>query len=190
MSAASLVAVSLVGQYFHEFHQLPFHPPLALFFGLGMQPLFAWERWPLAQARRRIAGTLAATMFVVLSGTAIWCFVESSVFLLYRPNNLNTTLIDAGRAIDEATPNGSLLVVVEYRARRKQFAHAAVLRAAPRMELRCAGHPSDRRGIFAGQERRLLFRDERLAADRGIRARDGATSEDRFQGDSAPRNPP
>ena len=26
---------------FHEFHQLPFHPPLALFFGLGMQPLFA-----------------------------------------------------------------------------------------------------------------------------------------------------
>ena len=64
--------------------------------------------------RRRVAGTLAATMFVVLSGTAIWCFVESSVFLLYRPNNLNTTLIDAGRAIDEATPNGSLLVVVEY----------------------------------------------------------------------------
>jgi 4-amino-4-deoxy-L-arabinose transferase-like glycosyltransferase len=114
LAAASLVAVSLVGQYFHEFHQLPFHPPLALFFGLGLQPLFAWERWPLALERRRVAGTLAATMFVVLSGTAIWCFVESSVFLLYRPNNLNTPLIDAGRAIDQATPNGSLLVVVEY----------------------------------------------------------------------------
>jgi 4-amino-4-deoxy-L-arabinose transferase-like glycosyltransferase len=114
LAAASLVAVSLVGQYYHEFHQLPFHPPLALFFGLGMQPLFAWERWPLALERRRIAGALAATMFVVLSGTAIWSFMESSVFLLYRPNTLNTSLIDAGRAIAEATPDGSLLVVVEY----------------------------------------------------------------------------
>ncbi len=190
LAAASLVAVSVVGQYFHEFHQLPFHPPLALFFGLGMQPLFAWERWPLALQRPRIAGTLAATMFVVLSGAAIWCFVESSVFLLYRPDNLNIPLIHAGRAIDEATPSGSLLVVVEYRPRRKQLAHAALLRAPPWMELRCVGDSSDGGGLLAGPEGRLLFRDQRLAVDRGVGARDSATSEDRVQGDSAPRNPP
>ena len=114
LAATSLVAVSLVGQYFHEFHQLPFHPPLALFFGLGMQPLFAWEQWPLAVERKRLAGVLAAAVFVTLSGTAIWSFVESSVFLLYRTNHINTPLIDAGHAIDAATPEGSLLVVVEY----------------------------------------------------------------------------
>lgn len=114
LAASSLLAVSIVGQYFHEFHQLPFHPPLALFFGLGMQPLFAWERWPLAVERRRVAAALAAVMFAVLSGVAVWGFVESSVFLLYRNTHINTPLIDAGHAIDAATPKGSLLVVVEY----------------------------------------------------------------------------
>ena len=114
LAAISLLAVSLVGQYFHEFHQLPFHPPLALFFGLGMQPLFAWEQWPIALERRRLAGSLAALMFAVLSGVAVWSFLGSSIFLLYRNAYINTPLIDAGRAIEQATPRGSLLVVVEY----------------------------------------------------------------------------
>lgn len=114
LAATSLLAVSLVGQYFHEFHQLPFHPPLALFFGLGMQPLFAWERWSLAVERRRVAGSLAAVLFTVLSATAVWSFVESSVFLLYRNNHINTPLIAAGQAMAAATPDGALLVVVEY----------------------------------------------------------------------------
>ena len=94
---------------------MPFFPPLALYFGLGMQPLLNWEQWNLTTRRRR-NGAVAATATFVGSVTAagVKLLLLSPVFLMYRPNNLNTALIDGARAIEDATPKGSLLVVVEY----------------------------------------------------------------------------
>lgn len=114
LAFVTLTAVSLIGQYYHEFHQLPFLPPLALYFGLGTQWLFAWEQWPLAARHGLVARVLAATVFLAAAGVAVLSFSQSSVFSLYRNDNLNTAVISAGRAIDAATPKGSLLIVVEY----------------------------------------------------------------------------
>ncbi len=114
LAGLSLIAVALRGQFNHEFHQLPLLAPLALYFGLGAQPLFDLERWS-ALLRSRAMGLATATAIVVMSvGVGVWCFERSPVELLYRPNLVNTSLIDSGRAIEAATPPGALLVVVEY----------------------------------------------------------------------------
>lgn len=115
LAGLSLVLVSLPGQFFHEFHQLPLLAPLALYFGMGTAPLFdgAWlSRLIAAPVVRRIA---AAALAIVWAGLAVESFAESPVrTILYRPHNLNLGLIDAGEAIQQATPPGSLLVTVEY----------------------------------------------------------------------------
>jgi len=114
LAAVAFATVSLSGQFFHEFHQLPFFPPLALYFGLGAQPLFDIERWNMRVRAPLVRVACVALLVVTSSGLAVWSFMRSPVFFLYRANRLNTPLIDAGTAIDAATPKGSLLVVVEY----------------------------------------------------------------------------
>ncbi|MGD9903855.1 MAG: ArnT family glycosyltransferase [Vicinamibacterales bacterium] len=113
LAAASLVAVSLQGQIFHEFHQLPALPPLALYFGMGAAPLFdgrTYQRWRPVVGRVAVAA-VAATLAVV----AVRGFIDSGVIRrLYRPEHLNTALIDAGTAIDTRTPKDALLATVEY----------------------------------------------------------------------------
>jgi 4-amino-4-deoxy-L-arabinose transferase-like glycosyltransferase len=114
LAALALAAVSLSGQFFHEFHQLPFFPALALYFGLGVQSIFETDRWSRFIRVPQLRVAAVATLVVLSMGAAVWSFSRSPVFLLYRPNRLNTPLIDAGKAIEAATPKGSLLVVVEY----------------------------------------------------------------------------
>lgn len=114
LAALALAAVSLAGQFFHEFHQLPFFPALALYFGLGVQLAFDPDRWT---GRLRSSALRATTLTLVVCAAfvlAVWSFSRSPVFLLYRPNRLNIAVVDAGRAIEAATPPGSLLVAVEY----------------------------------------------------------------------------
>jgi len=113
LAALALIVVSLQGQIFHEFHQLPALPPLALYFGMGAAPLFdgrtytRWSGWP---RRLAIAATAVLLVWVALRG-----FVDSGVInRLYRPAHLNTALIDAGAAIDARTPKDALLATIEY----------------------------------------------------------------------------
>lgn len=115
LAGLSLVLVSLPGQFNHEFHQLPLLPPLALYFGIGAAPLFDPQR--LARWVRVPALRVAALVLVALlwGGLAVRSFADSPIFVaLYRPNHLNLGLIDAGHAIDAATPPHALLVTVEY----------------------------------------------------------------------------
>lgn len=113
LAATALIVVSLQGQIFHEFHQLPALPPLALYFGMGAAPLFdgrtyaRWSGWP---RRLALAATAALLVWAALRG-----FVASGVVnRLYRPEHLNTALIDAGAAIDARTPKDALLATIEY----------------------------------------------------------------------------
>lgn len=114
LAALALAVVSLSGQFYHEFHQLPFFPPLALYFGLGLRPLFDTERWGARVRSPLLRGACVILLIVSSAAAALWSVARSPVFLLYRANRLNTPLIDAGAAIDAATPKGALFVVVEY----------------------------------------------------------------------------
>lgn len=115
LAGLALVAVSLTGQFFHEFHQLPLLPPLALYFGIAAAPLFDGARlvhWLRAPLARLLVPAAAA---LVLGAVAVASFVDSPVSIaLYRPNHLNTALVTAGRAIRQATPDAALVVTVEY----------------------------------------------------------------------------
>jgi 4-amino-4-deoxy-L-arabinose transferase-like glycosyltransferase len=113
LAALALVVVSLAGQVPHEFHQLPTLPPLALYFGMGAGPLFGGPWYGrLAPWARTTAVTAAA---VALSGAALVGFRDSGVIPhLYRPDNLNLDLVNAGWAIDQVTPKKALIVTVEY----------------------------------------------------------------------------
>ncbi|MCA1586622.1 MAG: hypothetical protein LC791_18240, partial [Acidobacteria bacterium] len=115
LAGLALVAVSVEGQFNHEFHQLPLLPPLALYFGMAAGPLFDGARLT-AWTRRPVLRVASLTLVALLwGGAALWSFAESPVFIaLYRPKHLNTGLIDAGRALEAATPPGALLVTVEY----------------------------------------------------------------------------
>jgi 4-amino-4-deoxy-L-arabinose transferase-like glycosyltransferase len=113
LAAAALIAVSLQGQVFHEFHQLPALPPLALYFGMGAAPLFDGRTYTrLGRLGRPLAAGIVA---VLLAWVAVRGFTGSGVIRrLYRPEQLNTALIDAGAAIDLRTPKTALLATVEY----------------------------------------------------------------------------
>jgi 4-amino-4-deoxy-L-arabinose transferase-like glycosyltransferase len=115
LAALALVAVSLPGQFNHEFHQLPLLAPLALYFGMAVAPLFdlerlgSWARPGAVRAAVRL-GVVGAWIFV-----AYFAFARSPVFMtLYRPSRMNLALVDAGRAIDAAVPADALLVTVEF----------------------------------------------------------------------------
>ena len=113
LAATALIAVSLQGQIFHEFHQLPALPPLALYFGMGAAPLFDGATFTRLRGPVRVIalGAVAA----LLAWVAVRGFEDSGVIRrLYRPDHMNTPLIDAGAAIAIRTPPDALLATVEY----------------------------------------------------------------------------
>lgn len=113
LAGASLVLVSLTGQIPHEFHQLPTLPPLALYAGIGLSIAFSWIA-PAGAPRWRLvtAGALGA---VGVPAAALAGFLDSGIVEhLYRPDNMNLQLIDAGASIDAVTPKSSLVATVEY----------------------------------------------------------------------------
>ena len=113
-------------------------------------------RWPLRRWRR------------CSPSSPVRGFVDSGVIRrLYRPDQLNTPLVDAGAAIDARTPKAALLATVEYRALRQQLADAALLRASQGLELRSGVDLPQRHRVPADRARRLLRRGRRLAGPRG-----------------------
>lgn len=114
LASFSLVAVSLQGQIFHEFHQLPTLPPLALYVGMSLAPLF--DAATYARFGRASLG-LMATAALALLGFGLGGFRNSgAIEHLYRPDLMNQSLIDAGWAIDAVTPKDALVVTIEYEA--------------------------------------------------------------------------
>ncbi len=112
LAALSLVAVSLAGQLPHEFHQLPTLPPLALYFGMAAAPLFSWPFYTRFGTWRH---AVAAATSAALVATAVMGFGDSgAISYLYRPDNLNQAVVDAGWAIDQVTPPDALIATVEY----------------------------------------------------------------------------
>jgi 4-amino-4-deoxy-L-arabinose transferase-like glycosyltransferase len=112
LASATLVLVSLAGQIPHEFHQLPTLPPLALYAGLALAPVFD------AALCGRL-GKVRAVVLPLCTAAAISYFVfnfrnEYGIRRLYRSDPIGPT-VAAGSAIDVVTPKDGLLVVMEFR---------------------------------------------------------------------------
>lgn len=114
LAALSLIVVSLAGQLPHEFHQLPALPPLALYFGLGAAPLFGGRLFDaVTPGPRRVA--MAAVVAAALVALAVVEFRDSGVVEhLYRTENMNTALVNAGEQIDRHSPASALVITIEY----------------------------------------------------------------------------
>jgi 4-amino-4-deoxy-L-arabinose transferase-like glycosyltransferase len=112
LAGLSLVLVSLAGQIPHEFHQLPTLPPLGLYAGLAAQPLFDGRLWSRFGRLKLPAAALAGA--VAIAG-AVYAFQASGVIRhLYRTQMMNFALVNAGRAIEAATPPDALMATVDY----------------------------------------------------------------------------
>jgi 4-amino-4-deoxy-L-arabinose transferase-like glycosyltransferase len=106
-----LLVVSAEGQWFHEFHQLPLLPPLALLFGAAAGPLFDGgflKRYaPLPVA--------AAIVGVALCAASVQAFRSSNVITaLYRPDNLAVKFPAHGSYLQSIMPPDALMITVDY----------------------------------------------------------------------------
>ena len=105
------ILVTAEGNRHHEFHQLPLLPPAALLFGLAAAPAFD-GRW-LREKGGRLLGPAGSAVALVL--IAVLSFKYSGVVQnLFRPDRLDMTPIEAGRAIKHAVDPSALIVTVEY----------------------------------------------------------------------------
>jgi hypothetical protein len=95
----------------HDYYQLPLVPILALYFGSAAWPVFD-AGWVARTVRPGAAGRLAVGALVALLGGL--CFWQSGVIdRHFRPETLDAKLWRAGREIDAATEDNSLMVVVD-----------------------------------------------------------------------------
>jgi len=115
LGGATLLVVSAEGQWLHEFHQLPFLPPLMLAFGVVAAPLFDRD-----QLFRVLKPSLAAGLSAIaLTAVATLSFVTSQVqHDLYRttPEYAPAThFIHFGNVVQGLVPPDALVVTVDYR---------------------------------------------------------------------------
>ncbi len=114
LGGAALLVVSAEGQYQHEFHQLPFLPPLFLAFGVGAARAFDGT-YLTGLLKVRYAPAIAAAGLVAV---AVASFLTSGV----RPNLYRVTreyapadlFIHFGNAIQARVPPDALIVTVDY----------------------------------------------------------------------------
>jgi 4-amino-4-deoxy-L-arabinose transferase-like glycosyltransferase len=103
-----LLLGSAEGQFFHEFHQLPLIPPLALFFGIALAPLFNLERLRAWSFR-------AFAVSACLVAAAVMAFRFSGVMQqLYRDRTLQTQFVVIGEELRSITRPDDLFVTVDY----------------------------------------------------------------------------
>jgi hypothetical protein len=115
LGGATLLVVSAEGQWLHEFHQLPFLPPLMLAFGVVAAPLFDRD-----QLFRVLKPSLAAGLSAIaLTAVATLSFVTSQVqHDLYRttPEYAPATHFSHfGNVVQGLVPPDALVVTVDYR---------------------------------------------------------------------------
>ncbi len=111
LAGLALIVVSAEGQYWHQFHQMPVIPPLALFFGVAAAPLFD------GATLRRFLPTSVGALFVggLLVFASLETFIRSGVILhLYRPENLQMRFLDDGNVMQGLIPPDAMVMTVDY----------------------------------------------------------------------------
>lgn len=114
LGGAALLVVSAEGQWQHEFHQLPFLPPLMLAFGVVAAPAFDGARLgrvlrpPLAVIL--MAVTLTAVAFVSFTTSP----VQHDLYRTSREYAPATYFIHFGNVIQGLVPPDALVVTVDY----------------------------------------------------------------------------
>lgn len=110
LGGLALLVVSAEGQWQHEFHQLPFLPPLMLAFGVVAAPAFDGAR---------LGRVLRPPVAVILVAVALVSFATSRVqHDLYRTSREYapaTDFIHFGNLIQGLVPPDALVVTVDYR---------------------------------------------------------------------------
>ena len=110
----ALLVVSAEGQWNHEFHQLPFMPPLFLAFGVVAAPLF--DGAFLARfAPRQMA--LAITSIALVCASLLGFFESYVLPHLYRVSDDGPAAVhflDFGTVVQATLPPDALLVTVDY----------------------------------------------------------------------------
>lgn len=103
-----LVVGSAEGQLWHQFHQLPLIPPLAMFFGIAVAPLFSGARVPAWSLR-------AVGVSVCLVAIAVMAFRFSGALQhLYRADTLQMHFVVIGEEIRSVTNPQDMFVTVDY----------------------------------------------------------------------------
>ncbi len=105
LAGLALVVVAAEGQYWHEFHTLPLVPPLLLYAGLALAPVFA--RWPGLPRAATVAVVSAAAAVV-----SVQSFRASGVNeKFYRSTSTDAGFVQWGPAVREATPDAPMITV-------------------------------------------------------------------------------
>ncbi len=103
-----LLVGSAEGQFWHQFHQLPLIPPLAMFFGIAAAPLFSRVHVPAWSLR-------AVGVTVCLVVAAVMAFRFSGVLQhLYRRDTLQMHFVIIGEEIRSITRPEDMVVSVDY----------------------------------------------------------------------------
>jgi hypothetical protein len=111
LAMLAFVLAAGFGHMGHDYYQLPIVPIAALYFAAVAGPAFdaSWIRraiWP------GVTGLIMTGAAIGAVGIA--CFLQSRVIQShFRPDTLDTRLWLAGQAIDAATDNDALMVVVD-----------------------------------------------------------------------------
>ena len=123
------------GQIFHEFHQLPTLPPLALYFGMGAAPLFDGRTYArLTGLRRPLAVAAVAALLAVGRRARLRRQRRDPPALSARP--AQHAAGGRRRGHRRAHAEGRAAGDGGVRALRQQLADAALLRASQGLELR------------------------------------------------------
>ena len=157
------IFASAEGNRYHEFHQLPMLPPMALLFGLAASPAFD------ASWLRRLTGSRLVPIASAICVTAVGYLgfsYSNVVYDFFRPDRLDVRSLSAGNAIEARVPPGRTIVVVEYPAVRRELADPALPSAPEGLELRLELNLAARRAAAAAAIRRVLLRDDDLVAPR------------------------
>ncbi|MGH9382973.1 MAG: ArnT family glycosyltransferase [Vicinamibacterales bacterium] len=110
LAGIALVVVSAEGQFWHQFHQMPVLPPLALFFGVAAAPLFDGST---LRRFSRTAGPLVAGCLLVL--VTFQTFIRSGAIQhFYRPENLQLRFLADGNVLQGLIPPDALMLTVDY----------------------------------------------------------------------------
>lgn len=111
LGGLALLVASAEGQFWHEFHQLPLLPPLALYFGVAAAPLFDGaflaKYLPLSTS-----GVVVALVLGVISLEAF--HTSGAPRHLYRPDNLQYRFVADGNVLQGILPPDALVMTVDY----------------------------------------------------------------------------
>lgn len=105
IAGMALVLVAAEGQYWHEFHTLPLVPPLLLYAGLALAPVFG----SLPGLSRAASAAVVSAAVVIVS---LQSFRASGVRdKLYRAEVVDAGFVDWGRAVREMTEVAPMITV-------------------------------------------------------------------------------